>query len=239
MSTPFSTPRGRGAFSLPCIALFTAAVASAAPAHAATSATGRLRQYLMASEAREVALARSAAPPSLSAHATIMVLTPHGYVAAAKGDNGFVCLVARSWDNSVAARSARFWDPRFRAPYCFNRAAARSVLTRYLMRTRWVLAGASKRGIGTRERAARSAGRIPAPAPGAMSYMMSREGRGIGGQPGPWRPHLMFYFPRARAPNWGANLQGNPVYGNANADTAVLYVLLPVWSDGSPAPAYR
>jgi hypothetical protein len=239
MSTPFGTLRSRGAFSLPCLALITAAAASAAPAHSGASATSRLRQYLMASEAREVALARSAAPPSLSAHATIMVLTPHGYVAAAKGDNGFVCLVARSWDNPVAAKSARFWDPRFRAPYCFNRAAASSVLTRYLMRTRWVLAGASKRGIGARQRSARKAGRIPAPAPGAMSYMMSREGRGIGGQPGPWRPHLMFYFPRARAPNWGANLRGNPVYGNAHAHTAVLYVLVPVWSDGSPAPAYR
>jgi hypothetical protein len=239
MNTPLRTAGGRGALSLPWLALLTAAAAAAAPAHSGTSATSRLRQYLMANEAREVALARSAAPPSLSAHATIMVLTPHGYVAAARGDNGFVCLVARSWDNSVAAQSARFWDPRFRAPYCFNRAAARSVLTRYLMRTRWVLAGASQRGIGTRERAARRAGRIAAPMPGAMSYMMSREGRGIGGQQGPWRPHLMFYFPRARAPNWGANLKGNPVYGNANADAAVRYVLVPVWSDGSPAPAYR
>ena len=215
------------------------AAGSALAAPGSSTATARIGRYLMASEAREVALARSAAPLSISAHATIMVLSSRGYVIAARGDNGFVCLVTRSWDNTPDVSRTRFWDPRFRAPYCFNATAVRSVLHRYLMRTRWVLGGASRHEIGDRDKAAWATGRLKEPAPGAMSYMMSKGGRQIGGQPGPWRPHLMFYFPRARTPDWGANLAGNPVVANADEDIAVFYVPVPVWSDGSPAPAFR
>lgn len=166
-------------------------------------------------------------------HATVMVLGTHGYVTAVKGSNGFVCLVVRSWDNAVTMKSADFWNPKFRAPYCFNAAAAQSVLPRYLMRTRWVLAGASRAGIDDREKAA---GSREAPASGAVCYMMSKRGRWIGNRPGPWRPHLMFYFPRAQVPNWGSNLKGAPVFAGVDEHLAVLMVLVPVWSDGSPAP---
>jgi hypothetical protein len=238
MKRRFECLRSSGS-SMSWLALVAAGAALAAPASAAGAASSRIRLYLMAGETREIALARSAAPPSISMHATIMVLTPQGYVTARKGSDGFVCLVTRSWDNPVDVKRARFWDLKFRAPYCFNPAAARSVLPRYLMRTQWVVAGASESEIGDREEAAWAAGELGEPARGAMSYMMSKGGRGIGGEPGPWRPHLMFYFPRARTPNWGANLTDNPVFGDAHEDTAVFYVLVPVWSDGSPAPAYR
>src|SRR5215469_2022026 len=55
-----------------------------------------LSEYMMEPEA-EVALARSAAPDNVSAHATIKVFTADGYKVAAQGDNGFVCIVMRSW----------------------------------------------------------------------------------------------------------------------------------------------
>jgi hypothetical protein len=215
------------------------AAESAFAATAEPAAAARLATYLMAGEMREVTLARSAAPPSVSAHATVMVLRSRGYVVAAQGDNGFVCLVARSWDYSPRARGALFWNPRFRAPYCFNPAAQRSVLRVYLMKTRWVLAGASRRAIGDRERAAWSEGRIKEPLRGAMSYMMSRRGRWIGGEPGPWRPHLMFYFPRGRTRSWGANLPGNPVSVHMGKHITIIIVLVPDWSDGSQAPVFR
>lgn len=221
------------------LAVMAGSSALAASGISARPAMTRIGQYLMADRPREIALARSAAPPSISAHATVMVLGPHGYVTAVKGSNGFVCLVARSWDNAADVKSARFWDRTFRAPYCFNAAGARSVLTRYLRRTKWVVAGASESAIGARGQAAWAAGKLEEPAPGAMSYMMSKRGRQIGGQPGPWRPHLMFYFPREQAPDWGANLPGSPVMASAHEDTAVRYVLVPVWSDGTPAPPYR
>src|SRR3989441_4727153 len=46
-----------------------------------------LSDYMMAQEA-EVALARSAAPEKVSAHATVKILTTSGYKVAAQGDNG-------------------------------------------------------------------------------------------------------------------------------------------------------
>ena len=198
----------------------------------------RIPPYLMSRE-QEIALARSAAPPSISMHATVLVLGSRGYVAAVKGTNGFVCLDVRSWDNTVTVKSADFWNPKFRAPYCWNAAGARSVLPRYLMRTAWVLAGASRSEIGEREKAAGAAGKLEPPEPGVICYMMSKRGRWIGNQPGPWRPHVMYYFPRAQAPHWGANLGGAPVFAGVNENLAVLMVLVPVWSDGSPAPSFK
>ena len=48
-----------------------------------------LDQYLMERNA-EVALARSAAPPSISQDAEVMVLGQHGYETGVKGKNGFL-----------------------------------------------------------------------------------------------------------------------------------------------------
>jgi hypothetical protein len=213
-----------------------AALSRARAAAETSTAPTRIDPYFMASHPQEIALARSAAPASISMHATVMVLGIHGYFTAVSGNNGFVCLVARSWDNTVRAKDANFWNPKFRAPLCFNRAAAQSVLPRYLTRTKWVLAGASRSEIGDREEAARAAGQIEKPASGAVCYMMSKLGWGIGNQPGPWRPHLMFYFPRSQKPVWGANLPGTPVIATADDGVSTSYVLVPIWSDGSPAP---
>ena len=58
-----------------------------------------LDQYLIADRNAEIALARSAAPPSVSRDAKVMVLGPHGYETAAEGKNGFVCIVERGWMN--------------------------------------------------------------------------------------------------------------------------------------------
>src|ERR1700693_4039052 len=50
-----------------------------------------LEQYLITDRNAEITLARSAAPDSISRDAEILVLGPHGYEAANKGKNGFVC----------------------------------------------------------------------------------------------------------------------------------------------------
>ena len=52
-------------------------------------------QYLMADQAAEIALARSAAPESISRDAEVLVLGRHGFETAVKGKNGFVCIVGR------------------------------------------------------------------------------------------------------------------------------------------------
>jgi peroxiredoxin Q/BCP len=71
-------------------------VLDASTALAQNSKYPPLKEYLMTREA-EIALARSAAPESVSGRATIKVLTAKGYVAATQGDNGFVCLVERGF----------------------------------------------------------------------------------------------------------------------------------------------
>ena len=228
--------RARMASLLAIIAVGPALARFPSPVHAAVA---RIAPYLMASKQREIALARTAAPASVSMHATVMVLGDRGYVTAAKGNNGFVCLVMRSWDNSVSVKSVTFWDPKFHVPNCFNAAAARTVLPEYLMKTRWAIAGDDRAEIADREKAARAAGKLEKPAAGALCYMMSKRSWGVGGQPGPWRPHLMFYFPRARTPDWGANLNGNPVFAGAADHATVFFVLVPVWSDGTPAPRFE
>ena len=50
-----------------------------------------LDQYLMPDGNSEIALARSAAPASISDGAEVMVLGPKGYTTAVKGTNGFLC----------------------------------------------------------------------------------------------------------------------------------------------------
>src|SRR5882724_12591108 len=77
-----------------------------------------LTEYMMTREA-EIALARSAAPENVSAHATVKVLTAAGYKVAAQGDNGFVCIVMRGF-SAPTYTPAQFreivYDPTIRAP---------------------------------------------------------------------------------------------------------------------------
>ena len=223
-----------------CLVFPTAAQAQAPASGAPDAHMARLAEYLMPRDS-EIALARSAVPPSLASDAKTLVLTAQGYETATPGTNGFTCLVARSWGATVDVPATRFWNPKFRIPICFNAQGAEGNMREYVVITQWALAGASEYEIGVKERAAWASGEIPEePVAGAMSYMMSEHAWGVGGNPGPWRPHLMFYYPTRTAPNWGANLDGTPVassHASGNAGTTVLVVVVPFWSDGSPGPA--
>jgi hypothetical protein len=53
----------------------------------------------------EIALARSAAPESISRDAEMMVLGRHGYEIAAEGKNGFVCMVERTTVTGTGIRT--------------------------------------------------------------------------------------------------------------------------------------
>lgn len=191
-------------------------------------------QYLIADRAKEVTLARSAAPPSVSAHARVLVLGAHGYETAAAGDNGFVCLVTRSWDKGFGA--SEFWNPKIRSPECFNPPAARSVLPRYLERTRWVLAGEPMEQM----RAQAAAAKLPAPPPGSFCYMLSKDGYTDDAAAGPWNPHLMFFQGPTAAGQWGANLPGTNIVADSSSYQGLTYflVIVPHWSDGT-GPAHQ
>src|SRR5947209_9318566 len=100
-----------------------------------------LTPYLIADRAAEIALARTAAPSDISGNASVMVLTPKGYVQAARGTNGFTCIVMRSF--AAAPGDPQFWNPHTSAPHCFNPPAARTVLPAVLAQINWALAGAT------------------------------------------------------------------------------------------------
>ena len=111
-------------------------------AKAAYPSMAPVEQYLMEDRNSEIALARSAAPESISRGAEVMVLGHHGYETAIKGTNGFVCLVERSWTAPID--DPGFWNPKGRAPTCLNAAAARSYLPRTIKKTDLILAGRTK-----------------------------------------------------------------------------------------------
>jgi len=193
-------------------------------------------QYRIANREDEIALARSAAPPSISGDAQVLVLGGHGYEEAVKGKNGFVCFVERSW--AAGFDDPEFWNPRLRAPNCFNPAAARTELPRYLKRTEWVLAGATRQQLIERTRAAVASHEFKAPEAGAFSFMLSKRGYLSDAAAGPWLPHVMFFLPHGQAENWGAGKEGSPVIGQDGSaiESTVLFIPVRSWSDGSPAP---
>lgn len=194
-------------------------------------------QYRIASREEEIRLARSAAPQSISGDAEVLVLGRHGYETAVKGKNGFVCFVERSW--AAGFEDPDFWNPKLRAPNCFNAAAARTELARYLSRTEWVLAGATREQLIEKTKAAIAGHRFKAPEAGAISFMLSKEGY-LGDQAaGAWLPHVMLFLPHGAADNWGANKEGSPIIGQEGSaiESAVLFIPVRSWSDGSPAPS--
>ena len=200
-----------------------------------------LARYLEASASDEIALARSAAPATISAAAEVLTLSRAGYETAIKGNNGFVCLVERSWARGFA--DPDFWNPKFRAPVCLNRAAAHTVLPSYIERTGWVLAGISISEMTARTRAELSANTFMLPETGAMAYMMSKQGH-LNDAVGHWYPHLMFYLANTEAAAWGANLDGSPVFADGSTIFArqatpepVITFFVPIteWSDGTPS----
>lgn len=225
-----------GSFALVAV-LSVAWSAQAQDAKAPYPTMAPLEQYLVPDRNAEIALARSAAPPSISSDAEVLVLGRHGYETAVKGKNGFVCLVERAW--MAPYDSPEFWNPKNRSPDCYNPPAARTILPLLIKRTELILAGQSKdqimgavKAFGTKE--------VPALQPGAMCYMLSKDAY-LTDQGGHNLAHLMFYVPEGTA--WGENLPGSPVLvlqqEVPGAPSPVSMYIIPVrrWSDGTSAVA--
>ena len=231
----------------PALALIAAAIAApivliaaTPPARAQAPSTpypamAPLTAYLIPSQDSEIALARSAAPKSVSDPASVMVLTRDGYTTAAQGTNNFVCLVERGWGADTT--DAQFWNPQVRAPHCFNDAAVKTFLPIYLMKTKLVLAGKSPTEIAAAISSALDSKQLPPLAPGAMVYMMSRL-QYLNDTGKAWHPHLMFIAPGDVAPAWGANLPDSPVLAANDPEQrlTIYMVVVQNWSDGTPGP---
>jgi len=211
-------------------------VARAQDAKTPYPAMAPIDQYLMDRSA-EIALARSSAPEAVSGDATVLVLGRKGYETVIVGKNGFTCLVERSWMSPFD--SPDFWNPRIRGPVTYNPAAVRSILPYTINRTNLVLAGTPKARMHESIVAAVAKGELPVPEPGAMSYMMAKEGY-LADAAGHWHPHLMFHIPKTDGSTWGANLPGSPVVYNDGATDVPepeIIFMVPVakWSDGTDA----
>jgi hypothetical protein len=196
-----------------------------------------LSPYLIADRAAEVALARSAAPKHVTDAARVLVLTRTGYVEAARGTNGFTCLVLRSFLGGL--EDPGYWSPKVRAPACFNLPASRTVLQESLKRAEWVMAGESQKEIAARTDRAYASRQFPLPAAGAMAYMLSHE-QYLGDTAPHWMPHVMFYYDRSLpAAAWGAGDMSAPIidasFGTPHAPVQTLFIPVRQWSNGTPA----
>lgn len=203
-----------------------------------------LTAYLMPKNA-EIALARSAAPASISKNATVLVLSRHGYVTAVKGTNGFVCMVERGW--AISIDSSLVYDPHLRGVDCLNPPAVRSILPVEMKMTDMVLVGRSQASIAAAIRADYKDGRLPAVEPGAAGIMMSK-GSYIINQPPHNFPHVMFFTTVNAERFAAANLPDVPVFvspyffvdgvDRTAADGLPAIQLMDVvvfqWSDGTP-----
>ncbi len=240
----------RGHAPLAFLAAFALTLAPAAQAAAPAGAgpypaMAPLESYLMTPSA-EVALAQSAAPARISRDATVLILGRAGYQTAAKGSNGFTCLVERAWMSPFD--SPEFWNPKMRGPICYNPPASRTVLLYTLNRTELVLHGVSKAQMIARIDADFASKKLPLPEAGSMSFMMSKNGN-LGDGVGAWHPHLMFHAPKADGAHdgasWGADLPGSPVILDTSnrvvpEPETIFMVTVAHWSDGTPArPATR
>src|SRR6266699_1122609 len=192
-----------------------------------------LSDYMMAQEA-EVALARSAAPENVSAHATVKILTTSGYKVAAQGDNGFVCIVMRGWA-APTFTPAPFRDlvyyAKLRAPICFNPVASRTVLPLQQLRTKLGMEGKTPDQIAEGVQAAYAKGELPKMETVAFAYMFSAD-QDLGPGVGHWHPHMMVYTPYYENSMLGGSQVGGalPFVGD-DAGTPFAVTVIPVAHD--------
>jgi hypothetical protein len=117
---------------------------------------------------------------------------------------------------------------------CVNAAAARSYLLRITKETEWGLAGRAQAQMTEAITAAMAKKELPAMEPGAMCYMMSKQGYGGDVLPH-WPSHLMFFFSDTDSAIWGANLPGSPVVAVSDPVEHLTQFVIQVqrWSDGT------
>ena len=165
--------------------------------------------------AEEIALARSAAPASVSDSASVYVFADSTYVQAHAGSNGAACYVSRSWPTSIE-------------PHCFDAEGAGTIMQIHMreveMLHRGMTPDAASREIG----AAILDGRLRLPHKPSISWMMSAEQSLISdtGQPaGRWRPHVMIYYPFFSGAPTTSDLQSGIVSGAGTPTSSMMFVV--------------
>jgi hypothetical protein len=189
-----------------------------------------IADYLMPRDA-EIALAVTAAPPSVSDQATVKVLTKSGFEVAREGTNGSVCMVMRGF-SAPTYTPAQFrnlvYDPTVHAPICFTPPAARVAMPYYELRTKLAMEGKTPDQIAESLQAASVRGELPRRDEVTFAYMWSAHqhlGPGINA----WHPHMMVFAPYYRNEMVGGNPFGSlfPQVSD-DAGTPFTVVVIPV-----------
>jgi hypothetical protein len=189
-----------------------------------------LSEYLMPRDG-EIALAKSAAPANISDLATIKVLTSSGFEVARQGSNGFVCEVMRGWA-APTYTPAQFrdlvYDPRVRAPICFDAIAAREVLPYYELRHKLGMQGKTTSQIAEGVEAAYARGELPGRSEVSFAYMWSAD-QFLFPAVGHWHPHMMVFVPYYVNTMLGGNEFGSPLpVVSDDAGTPFTVIVIPV-----------
>jgi hypothetical protein len=200
-----------------------------------------LDAYMMPRDA-EIALARSAAPPSVSDRATIKVLTPSGFQVVHEGDNGFVCMVMRGWSAPTytpAPLRNLAYDPHASAPICFDPGAARTVMPYYELRTKLGMEGKTPDQIAEGIEGAYAKGQLPSRDRVSFGYMWSAA-QDLGGGAGHWHPHMMVFAPYYQNAMIGGHEFGSPLpQVSDDAGTPFTVILVPVDDKLAVKPAQK
>jgi len=187
-------------------------------------------EYLMSRDA-EIALARTAAPASISDRATIKILTKSGYEVAREGDNGAVCMVMRGFSAPTYTPSQfrdLVYDPHIHAPICFTAPAARSAMPYYELRTKLALGGMTPDQIAQALETAYVKGKLPKRDAVTFAYMWSAH-QHLGSGINAWHPHMMVFAPYYENAVVGGSAFGSPLpQVSDDAGTPFAVVVIPV-----------
>lgn len=182
------------------------------------------------SEAEEIALARSAAPPNVSADATILVLREGRYETAVVGSSDVHCMVSRS-------------QPLSLEPICYDPEASRTMLRIESRQVEMRLAGVSEEERERRIAESIGSGELALPRRPALAYMLSA-GQILYADAetrvGAWNPHIHMYMPYATAEQFGGLTPGGASTGtafvfDAGKPTANLVVIVKEFVEPEPS----
>lgn len=165
---------------------------------------------------RQIALALSAAPPAVAAHAAVYVLGRNGYEKVREGSNGFSCMVERELVTTME-------------PQCFDAEGSHTTLLARLRVEELRAQGKSEPEIARAIRDGYGAGQFRAPTKPGIVYMLSNENwvfdpssQHIIHFPG----HLMFYAPFMTAQDLGYETEATlPYLVHPGAPDALMIVV--------------
>ena len=183
----------------PLALVFSALTMWAASLPAQRPGTGQSGRRPLLPRPREIALARSAAPPAVSDSATIYVLGDKEYEIAVRGTNGNACYVDRDRIATVS-------------PQCFNAEGAATIMELEMYRSALLHQEHSVAESDREIADGLASGRFRLPRRPALCYMLSADQNLFDddGKPtGHWHPHLMLYIPYITAAELGLGKTGS------------------------------